>query len=114
MREIALRVEEPTVSINGQAFALRLSDVELFTRAQDVLDACARLGDVPVDAARVLAAARDVTGLLEEALGTGAAARISGGRPVSLPLAIEWLAALAQEAAAHCADEALAQDGACG
>ena len=55
-----------------------------------------------------------VTGLIDEALGEGAVLRISGGRPVNLPLAVEWLAALAGEAAEHCADAALTEDGACG
>ncbi len=114
MRQLTLRVEDMDIAINGQPFALRMSDAALFTRAQAVLDSCATLADAPVTAARVLDAARQVTGLIEEALGEGAVGRISGGRPVSLPLAVEWLAALAGEAAEHCADAALTEDGACG
>ena len=114
MRELTLRVEDPQLSINGQVYALQLTDVELFTRAQAVLDACARLGNAPADTAQLLAAAHGAVAVLDAALGEGAALRISGGRPVSLPLALEWLATLAREAAEHCADEALAQDGACG
>ena len=120
MRQLTLRVEDAGITINGERLTLRMTDVELFTRAQAVLDTCAALADAPATAARVMDAARAVTGLIDEALGEGAALRISGGRPVSLPLAVEWLAALARDAAEHCADGllledgALPEDGACG
>ena len=112
MRQLTLRVEDAGLTINGERFTLRMTDVELFTRAQAVLDRCAALADEPVTPARVLDAARLVTGLIDEALGEGATMRVSEGRPVSLPLAVEWLAALAQEAAEHCADSLLREDGA--
>ena len=112
MRQLTLRVEDAGITINGERFALRMTDVELFMRAQAVLDTCTALADTSAGAAHVMDAARAVTGLIEEALGEGAVARISGGRPVSLPLAVEWLAALARDAAEHCADGLLAEDGA--
>jgi len=109
MRELTLRVEDPELNINGVCYALRLSDIDLYTQADALLQRCAALPQTS-DSADVLAAARDVAALLEAALGEGAIARISGGNPVNLPLAIEWLGALAGEAAAHYTALALQED----
>lgn len=108
MRSLTLRVEDPQIVINGNPYSLRMTDWALYARAQEVLALCERLADAPATPAGVLSALGEVTTLLEQALGEGALGAISGGRPVSLPLAIEWLAALAREAAEHCANGALA------
>ncbi len=110
MRQLTLRVEDPRIEINGQGFSLRMSDMELYARVQELLARCTELGDGLPDPARVLAAAGDAAALLDAALGEGAVARISGGRPVSLPLALEWLGALAREAAEHYTELLLAED----
>ena len=110
MRELTLRVENPKIKINGRVFALLLSDLELYARAQALFERYARFADTPRTAEEVLAAAAEAMALLEEALGAGAAGVIADGRPVSLALAVEWLGALAQEAAEHYADLA-ARDG---
>jgi hypothetical protein len=107
VRELLLRVETPQININGHRFDLRLSDLELFTRAQALFERYERFTDTPHPPREVLEAAREVAALLEEALGEGALMKISDGRPVSLALAMEWLAALAQEAANNCLAEAL-------
>lgn len=110
MRELTLRVEDPRIEINGQSFSLLMSDMELYAQAQALLARCAALGDGPPDPARVLAAAGEAAALLDRALGEGAVRRISGGKPVSLPLALEWLGALAGEAAEHYTELLLAED----
>ena len=109
MRELTLRVESPEIHINGECYALHLDDLDLYTQADALLKRCAALPQAG-DADAVLDAARAVTALLEAALGEGAIRRISGGKPVSLPLAIEWLGALAGEAAAHYTAVALQED----
>ena len=109
MRELTLRVESPEIIINGECYALHMDDLDLYTQADDLLKRCAALPQTG-DGGTVLEAARAVTALLEAALGQGAIRQISGGKPVSLPLAIEWLGALAGEAAAHYTALALQED----
>ncbi|NLI21753.1 MAG: hypothetical protein GX418_09425 [Clostridiales bacterium] len=110
MRELTLRVDCPRLSINGEPYDLRLTELELYTRAQALFARCARFGETAAQAGELLAAARDAAGLLDETLGEGAAARISGGRPVSLTLALEWLGVLAEEAAVRFASRAAEDD----
>lgn len=110
MRELTLRVEHPQIRINGRAFGLRLSDMELYTRAQALFKRLEHLADTPCTGEELLSALREVTALLNETLGDGATLAISEGGPVSLPLAVEWLGALAEEAAAHYADGVLEED----
>ncbi|MCE5343841.1 MAG: hypothetical protein LLF96_09735 [Eubacteriales bacterium] len=104
MREIMLRVECPKIKINGQVFDLLLSDLDIYTRAQALFARCEHIADAPRATAEILSAAGEATTLLEAALGGGAIAAISGSRPVSLTLALEWLGMLAREAAEHYAD----------
>ena len=110
MRELTLRVESPTIRINGQVYNLQLSDMELYTRAQALFERCERLAAGPRSTEAVLAASRDAVALLDDALGRGAAQAIGGGAPVSLALALDWLGALAREAAEHYAELAVAED----
>jgi len=110
MRELTMRVERPQIKINGQLFDLHLTDIELYTRAQAVLEGLEQFHDAPRTPEEVLSALREVTGLLEASLGEGATRAISNGAPVSLPLAIEWLGTLAGEAAAHYVDGVLEED----
>ena len=104
MRELTLRVEDPQICINGCTFSLLLDDLELYTRAQAVFETYAQFAQTPKTPAQVLAAGAEVTAMLEQALGVGAVCAISGGKPVSLPLALEWLGEIAREAADHYAD----------
>ena len=110
MRALQLRVENPQIEINGIPFALKLDDLELYTRAQEELTRLTQFGEEPQTPQTMLAALRRVTALLAETLGTGAVRAIAGECPVSLPLAIEWLSLLAQEAAEHAMDIALQED----
>ena len=107
MRELQLRLEEPEIQINGRAFALQLSDLELFTRVTQLFERMKALEAGEHTPAEILALAREASALLDAALGENAAPKISGGRPVSLPLLTEWLATLAQNAAEQCVAEAL-------
>lgn len=110
MRELTLRVERPQIKINGQVFDLRLADIELYTRAQTLFEGLENFADLPHMPQEVLSTLQKVTDLLDESLGEGATRAISDGTPVSLPLAIEWLGALAGEAAAHYVDGVLEED----
>ena len=110
MRALQLRVVNPQIEINGIPFSLKLDDLALYTRAQEELTALSQFGDEPQTPQTVLAALHRVTALLEETLGEGAVRAIAGDCPVSLPLAIEWLGLLAQEAAEHAMDTALQED----
>ncbi len=110
MRELTLRVENPSIRINGHAFVLRLTDLELFTRVRALYERYERFAAEEHGAEAVLAVAGEATALLEEALGSGAAGVIADGKPVSLALTVEWLGALAREAAEHYAELAM-RDG---
>ena len=114
MREVTLRVEDPSIRINGQVFTLRLNDLTLYTRVQALLEKCAGLAAGATTTETVLAVAGEANAILNDALGDGAVNAISGGRPVSLPLMLEWLSLLAQEAAGYYAREALREDDAPG
>jgi hypothetical protein len=114
MREVTLRVEDPSIRINGQVFTLRLNDLTLYTRVQALLEKCAGLAAGATTAETALAVAGEANAILNDALGDGAGNSISGGRPVSLSLMLEWLSLLAQEAAGHYAREALREDDAPG
>ena len=107
MRALTLRVERPQITINGQAYNLRLSDMEIYTRTQALLERFARLADTPLTADTALAATREAVQLFEEILGAGTAKQISEGSPISLTLAVEWLGTIATEAAAHYVDTVL-------
>jgi hypothetical protein len=112
MRELQLRVECPQICINGHRFDLLLSDLDLYTRAQALFSRCERMADAPRTATDILTAAGEATALLETALGSGAVSTISGGHSVSLTLALEWLGALAREAAEHYVDATLSDEDA--
>ena len=114
MREVTLRVEDPSIRINGQVYTLRLNDLTLYTRVRTLLEKCAGLAAGATTAEAALAVAGEANAILTDALGEGAVSAISGGRPVSLSLMLEWLSLLAQEAAGHYAREALREDGAPG
>jgi len=114
MRELTLRVEDPSIRINGQVFTLRLNDLTLYTRVRTLLEKCAGLAADATTAETALAVADEANAILNDALGDGAVNSISEGRPVSLSLMLEWLSLLAQEAAGHYAREALREDGAPG
>lgn len=110
MRELELRVERPQIRINGHVFDLQLSDMEIYIRAQALLERYAHFADSPRTTGEALAAAQELTGFLEELLGPGALRIISDGKPVSLRLTAEWLGAIAREAAGHYADAVMEED----
>lgn len=114
MREVTLRVENPAIRINGQVYALRMNDLVLYTRVQALMEHCAGLAAGAVTTDMALAVFSEANAIFTDALGDGAVSAISGGRPVSLPLMLEWLSLLAQEAAGHYAQEALREDDAPG
>ena len=114
MREVTLRVEDPAIRINGQVYALRINDLTLYTRVQALMEQCAGLAAGAVTADTALAVFGEANAIFTDALGDGAVSAISGGRPVSLPLMLEWLSLLAQEAAGYYAREALREDDAPG
>jgi len=110
VRTLTLRVEKPQITINGQVYDLRLSDMELYTRAQTLFERFARLAETPMTAEAALSATREAVQLVDEALGAGAAKQISDGHPIRFPLAVEWLSLLAAEAAAHYVDTVLEEE----
>ena len=110
MRELTLRVECPQITVNGHTFDLRMNDVELYTNIHALFTRLSVAGAEAAAPEDALLAIREAVALLEAALGEGAAARIGGGKPVSLPLVLEWLGALAAEAAEHFVAQTLAED----
>ena len=107
MRALTLRVEHPQITINGQAYDLRLSDMEIYTRAQALLERFTHLDNTPPTPDTALTATRETIRLIEEILGSGAALQISEGHPIRFSLAVEWLSTIAAEAAAHYVDTVL-------
>ena len=110
MRELALRVESPRITVNGSTFDLQLSDVELYTKIHHLFTRLTVAEHETSSPEHVLAATREAVALVEAALGEGATARIAGGKPVCLPLALEWLGAMAAEAAEHFVAQTLTED----
>ena len=104
MRELTLPVERPVLRINGEPFELRMNDLELYLRVDGFLRKLAAVPPESRTATQVMEELAEALALLEEMLGENAAARISGGHPVRLPLALEWLAHIAREAAEHYAE----------
>ena len=56
MRALQWRVENPQIEINGIPFALKLEDLELYTRAQEELTRLSQFGEDPQTPQTVLAA----------------------------------------------------------
>ena len=110
MRELTLREETPQITINGKKIHMRLSDVELYLRAQALFAKWAERTQMPLTAEEIGESARETFGLLDQALGAEAARQVSGGKPVSLALAMEWLGLLAEECAAHYTELALEEE----
>lgn len=110
MRELTLRVESPRITVNGIAFDMLLSDVELYMQIHNLFTRLSVAGGETASPESVLAATREAVALVEAALGEGAVRRIAGEKPVSLPLALEWLGAMAAETAEHYVAQTLAED----
>ncbi|MDD3212307.1 MAG: hypothetical protein PHY64_01465 [Eubacteriales bacterium] len=113
MRELHLRAEHPKIRLNGRVFSLLLSDLDLYLRARALFAEYERIAREPKVEEALLAAAQQTTALLETALGPDAVPYLSGGHPVGLPLAMEWLGELAREAAEHYTELALSDEGDC-
>lgn len=107
MREITLPIEAPKIKINGDMYDLKMSDIEIYNRSQQLFVKCQKYADKPAsdfDTSEILADLSELTGFIDEMLGEGATRRISHGRPVRMALALGWIGAIAGEAAAHYAE----------
>lgn len=107
MRELTLEVEQPQIKINGILFDLQLSDMEIYSRAQELIARFEKYATRPLSEFmpdETMADVGDAVGFLDEMLGDGAARRISRGRPVRMSLALKWISKIAEEAASHYAE----------
>lgn len=91
--------EMPGIEIEGMTFELRMSDGDVYAAGRRVLEDCARLR--VIDEFAVKDMIWRICGLIDDALGDGAMAKIAGGRAVTLMFALSVLNVIVQTCAAR-------------
>ena len=96
MRKLILNLPETeAIDINGDIFEIRKSDVDILNKSADLQ---VKYSDLKKDDLQsIQAAVNEIIAFIDEILGNGAAVKISGGKPVSVKLAVEWLTAICAE-----------------
>ncbi len=87
MRKLAFDSKMPKIEIGGMMFELRMSDGDVYAAGRDVVAECAHLQTGNPWAVR--AVIERICGMIDEALGSGAMAKIAQGKPVSLAFALK-------------------------
>jgi len=96
MRKLNLNLPEiQEIDINGDIFEIQKSDVDILNKSAELQLKYADLKKDDLQA--IKAAVNETVALIDEILGEGAAVKISGGKPVNIRLAIEWLTAVCGE-----------------
>ncbi|MDO4541496.1 MAG: hypothetical protein Q4C00_01520 [Bacillota bacterium] len=94
MKKLTIEFEQPQIEVNGIVFDLQKSDGDIFQKAMDIEK---KYEDLNADnEEEVLAALREVTAYIDEMLGSGAMAKISGGKPIGMVKSIEVMSLIAQ------------------
>ena len=104
MRELTLEVPKPQMRINGTVFDVRMSDLDIYLRSQELFDKwdkAAKSGKSELSPKQMLALLKEFAGFIDELLGDGAVAKISGGVPVSMAMLMDWVGKIAKDAAEH-------------
>lgn len=105
IRKLTLPVEVPQIEINGIVFDLKMSDLEIYDKAQKLFGKYQTkygqksVTDFPID--EVIADAKEAERFMNDMLGKGAAFKISGGNPVGFSELLQWISVISTDAAAH-------------
>ena len=104
IRQLTLPVESPQIEINGVVFDLQMSDLDIFSRAQELFNKFQKynkktMKEFPLD--EVVADCKEAAGFLDEMLGAGATYRISGGKPVCFATLLQWVTLVSADAATN-------------
>ena len=96
MRKLILNVPETQeIDINGDIFEIRKSDIDILNKSAELQ---VKYSDLKKDDVKsIQAAVNEIVAFIDDILGEGAAVKISGGKPVNIALAIEWLTAICSE-----------------
>jgi hypothetical protein len=96
MRKLNLNLPEGLeIDINGDVFGIQKSDVDILNRSAELQLKYINLQKD--DLQSIKNAVNETIALIDEILGEGAVVKISGGKPVSVRLAVEWLTAICAE-----------------
>ena len=96
MRSLVLEMpEDLKLEINGHIFSVSKSDVDILNKCEELQ---VKYGDLKKgDIAGVKGAVNAFIAYIDEILGEGAVLKISGGKPVSISCAVNWLVAICAE-----------------
>ena len=103
MRKFVLEMPEDwRFEINGHIFDVRKSDADILSKCAEFQGKYAGLAALKENRiAAISEAVNEVAAYIDEVLGAGAVQKISGGKPVSISCAINWLAAIFAEVLQH-------------
>lgn len=101
MQELTLTTTEVVLKINGKEYVSKISDREIISMANDMIERFAELTKTQGDVKAVVRAANDALECIDKILGDGAVASISEGKPVSVRDSIRWLTAISRAANAE-------------
>jgi len=92
MRKVSITPETRRIEINGAVFDIQKGDDEIFIKAADFERKYARFADPEaaksVKIAEIADAIKDIISYIDEALGKGATAEITKGRPLGINNAV--------------------------
>lgn len=91
MRELTLNTTVAQLSINGSVYTAQKSDVEIIELASAMRARYAAVLTGKPTNAEVVAVVKEAADCIDQILGDGAMAAISGGKPVSIRDTIRWL-----------------------
>jgi len=98
MRSLVLDVPAGMeIEINGHIFEVLQSDIDILTKSAEFSAKYAELKKG--DTSSILEAVRSIAAYIDEILGEGAVYKISGGKPVGIACAAQWLTAICREIA---------------
>ena len=96
MRNLNLEVPENLqIEINNHVFNVNKSDIDILNKCAEFQGKYADLQKS--DIAGIIDAANSFISYIDEILGEGAVLKISGGKPVGVSCAVEWLIAICGE-----------------
>lgn len=92
MKGVIVKFETPQVTVNGRTFDCLISPMELHAKCRGYMAQMMQINPGDEDQVRgIIAAGCEI---VDEALGSGAMAKIANGQPVSLPGAVAVLNAI--------------------
>jgi len=95
VKSIKLKVPElEQIEINGHVFGIRMTNIEIMNKGRYFADwgAGADLNDV----SEMVRMQNEIVGFIDEILGEGAIAKITGGGGISTSTACDWLTVIAE------------------